>query len=115
MRVIGDLLARDLQQKIEEIIKVDQTDEQSVYTEITEYVATNRIKNQYRDLFTAIAEAPADPSEGIGVWISGFFGSGKSSFAKNAGYVLANRQLLGEPASQLFEAQVDDRRISHHV
>jgi Skp family chaperone for outer membrane proteins len=112
MRVIGDLLARDLQQKIEEIIKVDQTDEQSVYTEITEYVATERIKNQYRDLFTAIAEAPADPSEGIGVWISGFFGSGKSSFAKNAGYVLANRQLLGEPASQLFEAQVDDRRIS---
>ncbi len=96
MKVIGDLLARDLRQEIEEIIKVDQTDERSVYTEITEYVATDRIKNQYRDLFTAIAEAPADPSEGIGVWISGFFVSGKSSFAKNAGYVLANRQLLGE-------------------
>ncbi len=115
MKIIGDLLARDLQQKIEEIIKVDQTDERSVYTEITEYVATDRIKNQYRELFKAIAEAPSDPSEGIGVWISGFFGSGKSSFAKNAGYVLANRRLLGEPASQLFEAQVADRRISELV
>src|SRR5947209_6102329 len=115
MKVIGDLLARDLEQKIEEIIKVDQTDERSVYTEITEYVATERIKSQYRELFTAIAEAPADPSEGIGVWISGFFGSGKSSFAKNAGYVLANRRLLREPASQLFEAQVADRRMSELV
>ena len=115
MKVIRDLLARDLQQKIEEIIKVDQTDERSVYTEITEYVATDRIKSQYRELFTAIAEAPADPSEGIGVWISGFFGSGKSSFAKNVGYVLANRRLLGEPASQLFEAQVADGRVSELV
>lgn len=87
MKTIGYLLARDLNQKIEEIIKVDQTDEQSVYTEITEYVATDRIKDQYRDLLRAIAEAPADPHEGIGVVISGFFGSGKSSFAKNLGYV----------------------------
>jgi len=112
MRIIGDLLVRNLQQKIEEIIKVDQTDEQSVYTEITEYVATDRIKNQYRDLFKAIAEAPSDPSEGIGVWISGFFGSGKSSFAKNVGYVLANPPVLGQPASHLFEAQVADRQVS---
>src|SRR5881296_1549488 len=115
MKTIRDLLARDLGQKIEEIIKVDQTDEQSVYAEITEYVATDRIKDQYRDLLRAIAEAPADPSEGIGVWISGFFGSGKSSFAKNVGYALANPRLLGEPASQLFEAQVADRRISELV
>ena len=115
MRVIGDLLVRNLQQKIEEIIKVDQTDEQSVYTEITEYVATDRIKNQYRDLFKAIAEAPSDPSEGIGVWISGFFGSGKSSFAKNVGYVLANPPVLGQPASHLFEAQVADRQVSQLV
>ncbi len=115
MKVIGDLLARDLQHKIEEIIKVDQTDERSVYTEITEYIATERIKSQYRELFKAIAEAPADPSEDVGVWISGFFGSGKSSFAKNAGYVLANRRVLGEQVTQIFEAQVADRRISELV
>jgi hypothetical protein len=112
MKTIRDLLARNLEQKIEEIIKVDQTDEQSVYTEITEYVATDRITDQYRDLLRAVAEAPAEPHEGVGVWISGFFGSGKSSFAKNLGYVLANRPVLGHKAAELFKTQVQDRRIS---
>src|SRR5205085_11736029 len=111
MKTIRDLLARDLSKKIEEIIKVDQTDEQSVYAEITDYVATTRIKEQYRDLLKAIAEAPHDFNENVGVWISGFFGSGKSSFAKNLGYVLANREVLGHRAVDLFKERVNDRRI----
>ena len=115
MKVIGDLLARDLSQTIEEIIKVYQTDEHAVHTEITEYVATDRIKTQYLDLFKAVGEAPSDPTEGIGVWISGFFGSGKSSFAKNLGYVLRNPTVLGKPASELFKKQIDQRRISEFV
>ncbi|GAB6281257.1 MAG: hypothetical protein STSR0007_14930 [Thermovirga sp.] len=93
MKTIRDLLERDLRQKIEEIIKLDQTDEESVYKEITEYIATERICNQYRELLKAIAEAPAEPHEGVGVWISGFFGSGKSYFAKILGYLLQNNNL----------------------
>src|SRR5438477_1022554 len=82
MTTIGDLLTRDLSRKIEEIIQVDQADEQSVHSEITEYVATDSIREQYHGLLKAIAEAPSDPNESVGVWVSGFFGSGKSSFAK---------------------------------
>src|SRR6266849_9236854 len=115
MKSIGDLLTRDLSRKIEEIIQVDQADEQSVYAEITEYVATDSIRSQYADLLRAIAEASADPNEGVGVWVSGFFGSGKSSFAKNLGYVLQNRKVLGHKAADLFKAQVHDRRISELV
>ena len=91
MKTIGDLLTRDLNRKIEEIIQVDQADEQSVHAEITEYVATDSIREQYHHLLKAIAEAPSDPNESVGVWVSGFFGSGKSSFAKNLGYALENR------------------------
>lgn len=115
MNTIGELLSRDLQCSIEEIIKVDQDDEQSVYTEITEYIATERIQDQYQGLLKAIAEAPSKPTEGIGVWISGFFGSGKSSFAKNLGYVLANRTILESSASSLFKAQVDNQRVSEYI
>src|SRR5260370_20592312 len=112
MTTIGDLLARDLSRKIEEIIQVDQADEQSVYSEITEYVATDSIRGQYANLFQAIAEAPADPHEGIVVGISGFFGSAKSLFAKNLGYALQNRKVMGQPFASLFKRQLDDERVA---
>ena len=73
MKTIGDLLTRDLSRKIEEIIQVDQADEQSVHDEITEYIATDSIREQYHHLLQAIAEAPSDPHESVGVWGVGFF------------------------------------------
>jgi len=115
MKTIGELLARDLGQPIEEIIKVDQVNEESVYTELTEYIATERILEQYRSLLKAIAEAPSEAHEGIGVWVSGFFGSGKSSFAKNLGYILSNPSIKGIPASDLFKRQVSDRRLGEFL
>src|SRR2546427_3929518 len=102
MDTIGALLTRDLRRKIEEIIQVDQADEQSVYDEITEYIATDSIRDQYAQLLEAIAEAPAEPHEGIGVWIWGFFGSGKSSFAKNLGYALKNGKIRRKGLAELF-------------
>src|ERR1700733_7350925 len=112
MKTIGDLLTRDLSRKIEEIIQVDQADEQSVHDEITEYVATDSIRDQYHELFRAIADAPSDPNESVGVWVSGFFGSGKSSFAKNLGYALENRTVLGNKFADLFKQQLVDPRTS---
>ena len=112
---IGQLLERDFSKPIEEIIKVNNVDEQTVYTELTEYVATDRIKDHYRRLLKAMVDAKSTPTEGIGVWISGFFGSGKSSFAKNLGYVLANRTVLGRQASELFVKQLEDAGIARYV
>lgn len=106
MKTIRELLARDLDITIEEVIKVDQRDEKTVHDEIREYIFTRRIKEQYAEILKAIADGPGEPTEAVGVWVSGFFGSGKSSFAKNLGHVLANRPLLGKPASQLFLEQL---------
>ncbi|MCY2967246.1 MAG: BREX system P-loop protein BrxC, partial [Planctomycetota bacterium] len=113
MKTIGELLTRDLSRKIEEIIQVDQADEQSVHAEITEYVATDSIREQYHQLLKAVAEAPAEPHESVGVWVSGFFGSGKSSFAKNLGYALQNRPVLGTPFATLFKQQIGDPQIGN--
>jgi hypothetical protein len=111
MRTVGDLLSRDLSRKIEEIIQVDQVNEASVHAEVTEYVATESITHQYRKLLRAIAEAPSEAPEGVGIWVSGFFGSGKSSFAKNVGYLLQNPEILGSQFAELFKAQVDDHEL----
>jgi cytidylate kinase len=86
-----------------------------VYSEITEYVATDSIRDQYAVLLKAIAEAPSEPHESIGVWISGFFGSGKSSFAKNLGYALGNRKVLGHNFSTLFKQQIGDERVTNLI
>jgi len=113
MKTIRDLLSRDLSRKIEEIIQVDQSDEQAVYSEITEYVATDSIRDQYAGLLKAIAEAPSDPHESVGVWVSGFFGSGKSSFAKNLGYALQNRRVGGQPFAALFKQQIGGAQVGN--
>src|SRR5262249_17544986 len=84
-----------------------------VYDEITEYVATDGIREQYHQLFRAIAEAPSEPHESTGVWVSGFFGSGKSSFAKYLGYALQNKTFLGKGFADLFKQQIKDERISN--
>ncbi len=112
---IKDLLKRDLNERIEEVIKLNQADEETVYTELTEYVATDRIRDHYRTLLKAIADAQSEPHEGIGVWISGFFGSGKSSFAKNLGYVLENRIVCDHHAADLFTRQLQDEEITRLV
>src|SRR3984893_177640 len=110
MKTIADLLHRDLKRKIEEIIQVDQADEQSVHAEITEYVATDSIRDQHHHLPRAVAEAPSEPHEGVGVWVSGFFGSGKSSFAKYLGYALQNQPVKGNQFADLFKKQLADPR-----
>src|ERR1700733_1951798 len=112
MKKIAELLSRDLARRIEEVIQVDQAEEQAVFTEIDEYIATESIRKQYAQLLKAVAEAPSDPNEAIGVWVSGFFGSGKSSFAKNFGYALQNNKVMGQDFSALFKDRIGDRRVS---
>src|SRR5579859_4743276 len=112
MVLIRELLERDLDQKIVEVIQVDQADQEAVYHEIHEYVVTDRIRGEYEKLLRAIAEARNDPDEAVGVWISGFFGSGKSSFAKNLGYVLKNAEVQGRSAVELFKEQARDPTLS---
>jgi hypothetical protein len=112
MKKIAELLSRDLSRRIEEVIQVDQAEEQAVFAEIDEYIATDSIRDQYAHLLKAIAEAPADPNEAIGVWVSGFFGSGKSSFAKNLGYALQNNTVVGQEFYALFKNRIGDKQVS---
>jgi hypothetical protein len=111
MEIIRDALARDLKKKIEEIIQVDQVDDKSVSSEIEEYVVTDRIKSQYEEILKELADYSSDPHRRIGIWISGFFGSGKSSFAKNLGYMLAERPVKGRSVLDLFREKFGDKKI----
>jgi hypothetical protein len=110
--LIRTLFASDIDRRIEEVIKVDQTDEELLREEIAEYVATDAIRTHYEHVLEAYAETPNKPHEGIGVWVSGFFGSGKSSFAKMLGLSLDNRVLAGIPAGKRFADRAGDPKLS---
>jgi hypothetical protein len=110
--MIRDLFATDIGRNIEEVIKVDQTDEQLVREELAEYVATDSIRSHFRAILERYAETPNKPHEGIGVWVSGFFGSGKSSFAKYLGLALENRMLAADGAADLLAARIGDDAIT---
>jgi hypothetical protein len=112
---IVDLLDCDFSRPSEESVKVDNNDPDTVFAELTEYIATDRLKAEYEGLFSALAAAPKSPDTGVGVWVSGAPGSGKSSFVKTLGYVLSNREVLGAPASSLFLKQVESSRITEYV
>ena len=112
MDKIKDLFSRDVDRRIEEVIKVDQTDEEIIHDEISEYVATNPIKESFNEILDRYAETPNKPHEGVGIWVSGFFGAGKSSFAKILGIAIEDRKIKGKPASELVSNQIGDSKIS---
>ncbi len=109
---IETLFAHNIRRRIEEVIKVDQNDEDVIRAEIDEYVVTESIRKFYTEVLESYSETPNKPHEGIAVWVSGFFGSGKSSFAKMLGLAVENRTIAGEPAAERFAAQARDQKLS---
>jgi hypothetical protein len=99
---IRSLFARDISRRIEEVIKVDQDADEILRDEIDEYVVTDAISKHYTDIFAAYRETPNKPHEGIAIWVSGFFGSGKSSFAKMLGLSIEDRLVAEVPAGERF-------------
>ena len=107
---IKDLFANDIFRRIEEVIKVDQDDDQVIREEIAEYVVTDSIRDHFSEVLERYWETPRKPHEGIAVWVSGFFGSGKSSFAKYLGLALENRSVGGQGSAQLLAKRIGDHK-----
>ena len=112
MPLIRDLFASDISRHIEEVIKVDQTNQDVIKDEISEYVATKTIQQHFIEILERYFETPQKPHEGIAVWVSGFFGSGKSSFAKMLGLALDNQDVRGTGAGELFSKRVGNNKLT---
>ena len=97
---INELFSRPIDRKIEEVIKVD--DGSTILTEVEEYIPTDHIKDELTEVLEGFQETILIPSETVNIWVSGFFGSGKSSFAKVLGYLMANREIGGKQIAERF-------------
>jgi len=92
---IRDLFVKPIDRPINGVIKADQMDDASVWQELEEYVVTKQISEYLRMFFDAYLAAMDRSNDAVitdrmGVWVSGFFGSGKSHFIKILSYLLEN-------------------------
>jgi hypothetical protein len=108
---IKTLFSGDIYRRIEEVIKVDQRDEAVIVEEIQEYVFTQALRRHFAEVLERYHETLNKPHEGIAVWVSGFFGSGKSSFAKLLGLAIENQTIQGEAAGARIAMHTGDQLI----
>jgi hypothetical protein len=117
---IQNLFERDIFRPINGVVKADQLDESSVWQELDEFVVTRELDQHFRKFFSVYCDSiknPNDPDVAgkIGVWVSGFFGSGKSHFIKVLSYLLGNRTHTHEGQSkqaiEFFETKIKDAML----
>ena len=103
-----NMFQKDIERDINGVIKVAQNDENSLKQELSEYIITRELRKHFRTFFDNYSKAIDNPTDKIGVWISGFFGSGKSHFLKMLSYLLSNQEVYGKKAMAYFEDKFDD-------
>lgn len=104
---ISEIFETKITEKIEPVIKVGEVqDEKKLASEIGSFVVTPHIE-EYADTFLDhYTETVRKQTTEVGIWISGYFGSGKSHLAKILAQVAANRTLDGVSATDRFNARV---------
>lgn len=106
---IRDLFLKPVDRHIEGVIKAD--DEAQLANEVDEYIVTNEVERHLQSFF----EAYNDRGGASGVWISGFFGSGKSHLLKMLSLVLENRSIDGVHAGEAFCSKIGDAMLKGDV
>lgn len=106
--IIRDMFAEDINRKINGVIKVDQAADDVIEQELNEYVITRELKKHFITFFNYYGDAFEQPTADMGVWISGFFGSGKSHFLKMLSYLLENKEVKGIRSVERFRKKFED-------
>ncbi|MDD3888830.1 MAG: BREX system P-loop protein BrxC [Syntrophomonadaceae bacterium] len=105
---IAELFKKDIKRNIKGVIKVEQREENEIHQELDEYVVTNELFKHFHSFYDAYLPSLDGATDEMGVWISGFFGSGKSHFLKILSYILEGKVVKGKKAVDYFDDKIDD-------
>ncbi len=83
---IKEMFRKEIDRELQGVIVVGQGAETNVAQELEEYVVTRELQRHFADFFAAYKKGILGTTPKMGVWISGFFGSGKSHFLKILSY-----------------------------
>ncbi len=108
---LSDIYEKSIDRDIKGVIKVGQDDNQNVLQELDEYVLTEELSKHFDVFFENYKNGIVGHTDKMGVWISGFFGSGKSHFLKILSYLLENKDVNGKRALDFFESKIQDPMV----
>ena len=103
--ILKDIFLKPVDRPIEGVIKAD--DEASLRLEMEEYVLTGEIEKRLEGFL----DAYNNYENANGVWISGFFGSGKSHLLKMLALLMENRKIDGTSSFDLFAPKCGDNAM----
>ena len=106
---IQEMFKKSITRDIQGVVIAGQGEKTNIATELEEYVVTPELQRHFADFFSAYAKGINGNTTKMGVWISGFFGSGKSHLLKILSYILDNEVIGDKHAIDFF---IDDKKIS---
>ena len=106
---LKNMFERDIQRKIKGVIVVGE--DQKIKEELDEYVVTKEIAKHLNKFYQNYVRGIDGETDRVGVWISGFFGSGKSHFLKMLSYILSNKLVDGKRPVEYFENKIEDKML----
>lgn len=109
--LLKEMFLKDIERDIRGVIKVAQTNEKDIYQELDEYVVTQELHKHFSKFYDNYQKGINGKTDKMGVWISGFFGSGKSHFLKILAYLLENQPVKGKYPIDFFENKVQDTLV----
>lgn len=112
MEKIGKLFRKNIERNIPGVIMMDGD---NISQELEEYVVTEELLKHFYSFFKAYKSGIDSRTEKIGVWISGFYGSGKSHFLKIISYLLENKNVNGKPAVDYFDNKISDKKLLEDI
>ena len=112
---IKEMFKDDIDRTINGVVQVEQDKEEVIKQEVKEYVVTKELKKHFTKFFNEYSESFNTPTNNVGVWITGFFGSGKSHFLKMLSYLLENKKIGDKNTVDYFEEKFDDEATFMNV
>lgn len=108
---IENLFSKKINRPISGVIKIGNGEENR-HQELEEYVVTKELNKYFAQFFDAFSQTNESSQKEIGVWISGFYGSGKSHFMKILSYIIDNEKIDGKRPVDYF---IDGNKIEDPI
>ncbi|MHC6180091.1 BREX system P-loop protein BrxC [Clostridium sp. JNZ X4-2] len=112
---IKDIFYKNIDRNIKGVIKIGGDYKENANEELDEYVVTRELSKHFSHFFNAYKNSITGNTDKIGVWISGFFGSGKSHFLKILAYLLENKTVGNRKAVEYFNDKIEDPQVMEDI